>query len=177
MPARERRSREPTRRHGRRSVGPAGVVLLDLVIALALFTVGGLAVLTQLESGARRIIQAEQRLGAMAMARTAMGLLETGAMGDRELNGPADAWASPSPDDLAAPGAASDSTTQWICEVELEPSQWPALSLATIRVRRVPLGAEVEGQPVLATLRQLVPTSGPGEGASFASGFDVGGAP
>jgi len=134
------------------------VVLLDLVIALALFVVGGLAVLAQLDSGARRIVEAEHRLGAVGVARTALGLLESGAMGDRALSGPADDWASPVTDEPSQPTAA------WHCEVDLEPSTWRGLSLATVRVRRVPEGAEVERFPVLATLRQLVPTSEAGVG-------------
>lgn len=155
---RQRRSREPTQRHGRRAC-QTGVVLLDLVVALALFVVGGLAVLAQLDSGARRVIDAEHRVGAYGVARTALALLESGAMGDRELSGPASAWATP------AVGSAGGSTSmepgaQWVCEVDLEPSSWPELSLATVRVRRVPAGAEADGQPVLATLRQLVPAGG-----------------
>ena len=161
MPAHRRRSRTTTTRHGGRA---SGFVLLDLVIALALFVVGGLAVLTQVESGARRVISAEHRIGALGAARTALALLESGAMGDRELNGPASAWATPA-------GAAGESEPQaeWYCEVELEPSSWPELSLATVRVRRVPAGAAADDWPVLATLRQLVPAGGFGAG-----GPDVG---
>jgi hypothetical protein len=134
-------------------------VLLDLVLALAMFVVGGLAVLSQLDFGARRIIDAEERMGALGVARTAMGLLESGAMGDRELTGPATLWATP-----ASEGVAPEPQAEWVCEVELEPSEWPALSLATVRVRRVPVGAEGDGAPVLATLRQLVPFDATGGG-------------
>lgn len=151
---RQRRSRKPTQRHGRRACRP-GVVLLDLVVALALFVVGGLAVLAQLDSGARRVIDAEHRVGAYGVARTALALLESGAMGDRELSGPASAWATP-----AAGSTSMEPGAQWVCEVDLEPSSWPELSLATVRVRRVPAGAEADGQPVRATLRQLVPAGG-----------------
>lgn len=162
MPARLRRSRTPTKRHGG---AEAGFVLLDLVIALALFVIGGLAVLTQMESGARRVIDAEHRIGAASVARTALALLESGAMGDRELNGPATAWATP-----ANEAGEIDPQAEWVCEVELEPSSWPELSLATVRVRRVPAGAEAENWPVLSTLRQLVPMDGfasaPGEEAA-----------
>lgn len=127
-------------------------MLLDLVLALSMFVVGGLAVLTQMDFGARRIIEAEHRMGAAGVARTAMALLESGAMGDRELNGPASAWATP-----IGEGAALDPSVEWVCEVELEPSEWPGLSLATVRVRRVPAGSELDAWPVLVTLRQLVP--------------------
>lgn len=151
---RQRRSREPTQRHGSRAC-QTGVVLLDLVVALALFVVGGLAVLAQLDSGARRVIDAEHRVGAYGVARTALALLESGAMGDRELSGPASAWATP-----AAGSTSMELGAQWVCEVDLEPSSWPELSLATVRVRRVSAGAEADGQPVLATLRQLVPAGG-----------------
>lgn len=160
-----RRSRTPTERHGRRA---SGFVLLDLVIALALFVVGGLAVLTQMESGARRVIAAEHRMGAVGVARTAIALLESGAMGDRELNGPATAWATP-----ASEAGDVEPRAEWVCEVELEPSSWPELSLATVRVRRVPAGAEVQDWPVLATLRQLVPAQGFGGSADL----EAGGAP
>lgn len=136
-----------------------GFVLLDLVLALAMFVVGGLAVLTQLDFGARRIIDAEHRMGASGVARTALGLLESGAMGDRELTGPASAWATP-----VSEVAGLDPQTEWICEVELEPSEWPDLTLATVRVRRVPAGADTDGSPVLATLRQLVPFEATGGG-------------
>lgn len=157
MPASTRRSRRPTKRHGRRREHPRrGFVLLDLVLALAMFVVGGLAILSQLDFGARRIIDAEHRMGATGVARTALGLLEGGAMSDRELTGPASAWASP-----ATESAGFDAPSDWMCEVDLEPSEWPGLSLATVRVRR--LEASGEG-PVLATLRQLVPMDGAGGG-------------
>lgn len=151
-----RRSRRPIKRHGCRGTG---FVLLDLVLALAMFVVGGLAVLTQLDFGARRIIDAEHRMGAVGVARTALGLLETGAMSDRELTGPASAWATPLNDT-----AGLDPQAEWVCEVELEPSEWPDLSLATVRVRRVPAGADAGNSPVLATLRQLVPFDAAGGG-------------
>ena len=160
-----RRSRTPIRGQGG---SPAGFVLLDLVIALALFVVGGLAVLTQMESGARRVIAAEHRMGAVGVARTAIALLESGAMGDRELNGPATAWATP-----ASEAGDLEPRAEWVCEVELEPSSWPELSLATVRVRRVPAGAEAQDWPVLATLRQLVPRQGFGGSAEP----DAGGVP
>jgi hypothetical protein len=131
-------------------------VLLDLVLALAMFVIGGLAVLTQMDFGARRIIEAEHRMGAVGVARTAIALLESGAMGDRELNGPASAWATP----VDAAGGLEPGV-EWVCEVEVEPSAWPGLSLATVRVRRVPAGAEGDAWPVLATLRQLVPDEPP----------------
>lgn len=157
MPASTRRSRRPTKRHGGRREHPRrGFVLLDLVLALAMFVVGGLAILSQLDFGARRIIDAEHRIGAVGVARTALGLLESGAMSDRELTGPASEWAS-----LATESAAFDAPSDWMCEVDLEPSAWPGLSLATVRVRR--LEADGEG-PVLATLRQLVPMDGVGGG-------------
>lgn len=133
--------------------------MLDLVLALALFVVGGLAVLTQLDFGARRIIDAEHRMGAVGVARTAIGLLENGAMGDRELTGPASMWATP-----LSEIAGLDPQAEWMCEVELEPSEWPDLTLATVRVRRVPAGADTDGSPVLATLRQLVPFEATGGG-------------
>lgn len=162
MPATTRRSRRPIERHGCRHGGPgAGFVLLDLVLALAMFVVGGLAVLAQLDFGARRIIEAEHRLGAAGVARTALALLESGAMSDRELTGPAGEWATPG---VGASGF--EPQAEWVCEVEVEPSAWPELDLATVRVRRVPARSENENTPVLATLRQFVPG---------ASGF--GGAP
>lgn len=162
MPASTRRSRRPTYKHGgRQGCRGAGFVLLDLVLALAMFVVGGLAVLTQLDFGARRIIDAEHRMGALGVARTAIGLLESGAMGDRELTGPASTWATP-----LSEVAGLDPQAEWMCEVELEPSEWPDLSLATVRVRRVPAGADIGSSPVLATLRQLVPFDATGGGGS-----------
>ena len=175
MPARQRRSRSPNRTHGG---ARAGFVLLDLVIALALFVVGGLAVLTQMESGARRVISAEHRLGAAGVARSAIALLEAGAMSDRELSGPASAWAMPadalgsmgSMGSMGAAGATGERAAAFFCEVELEPSQWPELSLAIVRVRRVPAGADADDWPVLATLRQLVPSGAGMSGGPEPSG-------
>ncbi|OAB62949.1 hypothetical protein AY599_16560 [Leptolyngbya valderiana BDU 20041] len=155
-----RRSRRPIERQGRpRPHRRAGFVLLDLVLALAMFVVGGLAVLSQLDFGARRIIDAEQRMGATGVARTALGLLESGAMSDRELTGPASAWATPE-----GPAVGDDATAEWMCEVQIEPSEWPGLSLATVRVRRAAVGAGAGEGPVLATLHQLVPTEPVGGG-------------
>ena len=164
MPRLERRSRVPKREHG---CDRAGFVLLDLVLALAMFTVGGLAVLSQMDFGVRRVIEAEHRLAAAGVARSALALFESGAMGDRELNGPAGAWLDPAEDE------GGDDTAQWVCEFDIEPSNWPELVLATVRVRRVPAGLEADGQPVLVELRQLTFLRGPGEGDAGVGGSGV----
>ncbi|GIW73976.1 MAG: hypothetical protein KatS3mg103_0498 [Phycisphaerales bacterium] len=162
MGARQRRSRVDRAAGG---ASRAGFVLLDLVVALALFVVGGLAVLAQLESGTRRVIDAEHRLGALGVARTALGLLEAGALSDRELTGPAEDWlggsieGGPGPGPAGASGVA-DRAWWWYCQVDLEPSSWPELTLATVTVRRVPAQGQPEEQPVLARLVQLVPADG-----------------
>lgn len=159
MPRSERRSRKPISRHGGNA---KGFVLLDLVLALALFTAGGLAVLAQLDFGFRRVIEAEHRLSAAGVARTALALFERGAMGDRELNGSASDWLNPPDDDADGDGA------RWFCEFDIAPSDWPELVLATVRVRRVPAGQEAGDQPVLVELRQLARLDGPGASAGGA---------
>ncbi|MCW5756400.1 MAG: hypothetical protein KIT54_04100 [Phycisphaeraceae bacterium] len=155
----ERRSRKPNLTHGG---GGRGFILLDLVLALALFTVGGLAVLAQLDFGLRRVIQAEHRVAAAGVARTALALFESGAMSDRELEGPASAWLDPPEDE------GTGDTAQWHCEFDIEPSPWPDLVLASVRVRRVPAGQDAEGQPVLVELRQFAFLRGPDLSAGVA---------
>ncbi|MEO1008177.1 MAG: hypothetical protein AAFX79_06400 [Planctomycetota bacterium] len=129
--------------------------LLDLMVALSIFVLGGLAILTQVGFGTRLVIESERRAAAEGIARSALALLEGGAATERSLSGPVDEWLLPL-DVLDAQGEPTG--WRWECEVDLEASRWRDLSLATVRVFRVPIGSDAEVAP-LATLRQLIDPS------------------
>ena len=113
-----------------------GALLLEVMLALALFVIGGLAVLAIVD----RAIGAERRMrdaehGAM-LARSAMARIEAGLAGPQSLNGPVR-----EADGEGAEGSAGPTADRgWELEISTEPSSVRGLTLVRVTALRRPVG-------------------------------------
>jgi len=161
--------------------GRRGFALIDVVVALSIFVVGGLAILTQVRAGGARVLEAERRAAAVGVARSAMALLEAGLASERTLAGPPGEWLleDPAGDGERRPaGLGAAVAGVWTVEVQLDPAPYTGLTLATVRVLPAEAESDADGgrgpTPAVAVLRQLVPLDG---GAAAGSGPGFGGGP
>jgi len=126
-------------------------VLLECVLALALFVACGLAVMAMMDRAAASVAHTRDAEVAVDIARTAMAKIEAGIATPETLNGPVPAWRDENDatfDDSLPTGAA------WNLEVNTEPSQFAALTKVSVRAYRQLPGSEQELSSF--TLHQLV---------------------
>jgi type II secretory pathway pseudopilin PulG len=130
------------------------VVLLETVLAIALFVIAGTAIMALAQGSLTGLERTRMQERATEVARSAMAKLDAGLETERTLNGPI----------KAAPGTVAPAG-QWELKIDSAPSQFPGLTIVSVTARQ--LGA---GGAVLAshTLRQLVrlgdlPKDRPGE--------------
>lgn len=137
-----------------RTVKP-GWVLLEIILALAIFTMAALAVLSVMGQASRNVEIARLQVHGLDLARSAMARLEAGVKSAEELRGPVAAWsqfeteagAEAFADELPEP-------TGWELEIETEPSQFAGLTLVSVTAMR---RDEASGSTSHATrLTQLV---------------------
>lgn len=134
-------------------------MLLEIILAIALLTVGGATILGALSQGVRSLERTRWTQHAADLAKSAMAKIEAGIESPRSLHGPVAAW------EAEQGGVFADSLPDdsgWELEVEFEASQFNGLTSVSIRaVRR---DAARPGR-VLAehTLRQLVRLGSAGE--------------
>ncbi len=127
-----------------------GALLLEVIVALAIFVVAGGAILnlvTQTMTGLER-----SRLSARGadLARSAIAKIEAGIETAQTLNGPVERHAE---------GAKADAGRGWELEIETDPSQFRGLTRVEVKaVKRS--GERVEAE---YTLVQLVRLGGKGE--------------
>ena len=138
-----------------------GSILLEVLLAIAVFTFAGIVILGVLEETVAAGGRAERRALAMDLARTRMAEIEAGV----EADGAADTAASSAASATSA-SALPDPRKGLRVEARLEPSDHPGLVLAVVEVwddaaqRRTALaqalGDSSTAPPRLAVLRQLV---------------------
>lgn len=151
-----------------------GSILLEVLLAIAVFTFAGIVILGVLEETVAAGGRAERRALAMDLARTRMAEIEAGVEGYSAADVSATSAAPAATDGLAAASATSasalpDPRKGLRVEVRLEPSDHPGLTLAVVEVwddaaqRRTALaqalGDSSSDPPRLAVLRQLVKDS------------------
>jgi type II secretory pathway pseudopilin PulG len=132
-----------------------GALLLDVLMALAIFSTAAIAILALVERSATGLARAREAEAAVSLARSALALIESGLESPERLRGPivrpgvdgASALSGALPS-LQAPVIASG----WTLEVETEPSRFTSLTIVTARVR----GSDAPDGRVLAELRQLL---------------------
>lgn len=127
-----------------------GALLLESLLALAIFAMAGIAILTLVGQGARSVELTRERLRALDLARSAMARLEAGIDTPETLHGPVAPWGD------EAGGAFADAPpreTGWELRIETTRSEFDGLTMVTVTAQRA--GAE-EGGPGSVTLRQLV---------------------
>lgn len=130
-----------------------GALLLEVVLALAVFIMAGLAVLSAVERAAGSAEWVRDMHMAADLARSAMSRIEAGLDDPIALSGPARRWM----DDDAPPESAGPG---WTLRIETTPSPFDGLTLVAVTAQR----EESRGaRAVSCTLRQLVRLRGPGE--------------
>ena len=123
-----------------------GAVLLEVMLALALFVGAGAFCLAAVKSVFGALDRAERRSFAADLARSKLAELEAGMVAMQDLRGE---W-SGSVGSLARDDA-FDEPAQWTIDVETDRTQYTGLTLITLTV------SDASGpRPVTFTLRQLV---------------------
>jgi hypothetical protein len=128
-----------------------GAVLLECLLALALFVACGLAVMAMMDRAASSVATTRDSEIAVDVARTAMAKLEAGLATAETLNGPVPAWRDERDgtfDESLPTGAA------WNLEIHTEPSQFEGLTKVSVRAFKQTVGSENELASY--TLHQLV---------------------
>ena len=140
-----------------------GALLLEAMLALAIFVMAGSAVLA-LVSGSR---QAMERVAldrhAADLARSAMAKIEAGVESAQSLNGPVKPWSADPGSEIVFQVGGDDPSqrgTGWELRIETEKTQFTGLTKVSITAwKRRGSGDEVAAS---YTLRQLVRLSGKG---------------
>jgi Tfp pilus assembly protein PilV len=125
-----------------------GALLLEVVLALALFVTAGIAILSMVGQSVGSLKAAREKLHAADLARSAMAKIEAGIESAEVLNGPVPAWREET--DSSADG--NDARlTDWELRVQTEPSSYSGLTLVTVTAAK----AGNKSGPAY-TLKQLV---------------------
>lgn len=156
-----------------------GALLLEVMLALAIFVMAGTAILMLVD----RTVTGMERVRAMRkaadLARSAMAKMEAGLGTPQSLNGPVRAWgadeesaAGPSGEGTSVKGSgvleAAATDSGWELRIDTEPSQFRGLTRVTVKAFKSGAGDEAVAS---YTLRQLVRLSGKGE--DVAGGADA----
>lgn len=128
-----------------------GVMLMEVMLALALVVVVGLTVLSSVSQSTDALGASREKQVAVDLARSAMAKLEAGIETTTTLSGPVKAWT----EDMNLAEVSDDGDdTGWELVVESEPSGFDGLTYVTVTARRAALDGGVPGPGF--TLRQLV---------------------
>jgi hypothetical protein len=140
-----------------------GALLLETMLALAIFVMAGTAVLSLVDGSLTSLNHARLSEQAADQARTAMAKIEAGIATPQTLNGPAHTWLQ----DAAERGDAGPTIfdedaepSHWELGIDTEPSQFAGLTTVTVTASRRSRG---EGVLATYTLRQLVRLRSKGE--------------
>jgi len=157
-------------------VSRRGALLLELIASIAIFIVGGLAILAVLRQSTDAVVRAREGERASSLARSAMAAIEAGIVEPDMLSGPVLGWSdgwllAETPGGWGEESGAFEdrvpTASEWTLEVRAEPSEFAGLEVVTVRAFR---GSDPErGGGATYTLRQLVRTTGLG-GAAGAGG-------
>lgn len=138
-----------------------GALLLEALVALAIFVAAGLAILSVMRQGSSDARAWRERMHALDLARSALSQIEAGIATSEQLNGPVPAWE----DEEETTGAAFEdfapAPSGWRLEVRTEPGGVGGATLVTVRAYRDRLnttGNSLTNQTSGAgvTLRQLI---------------------
>jgi type II secretory pathway pseudopilin PulG len=140
-----------------------GALLLETMLALAIFVIAAAAVLSLVDGSVTSLRRATMNEQAADLARTAMAKLEAGIATPQGLDGPVYPWLHEAAERGDAGPAAFDEDAQptgWVLEVDTTPSQFTGLTRVTVRaVRRTGDDRELASY----TLRQTVRLGSKGE--------------
>ncbi len=153
---RSKTSKNVPRGEARKRAGCHGALLLEVMLSLTLFVVGGGAVLGIVNQGVGSLQATRDKLYAADVARSAMAEIEAGISSPLTLNGPVRAWTDPdeelSGEENSGVGTGETRAVEWELRVETSPTKFDGLTLITVTAERMTTTGMVEGY----TLSQLV---------------------
>lgn len=154
-----------------------GSVLLEVVVAIAVFVGVALAVMACVDRATGGLERARGVQRAADLARTAMSQLEAGLATTATLNGPvAVVEGLDGPGVPYAGGDSGDGESGWELEVQTEPSEFASLTKVTIIAMKRPPGASAaEYQFTLTQLVRLGERAGDVASAGGGRGVEGGG--
>lgn len=146
-----------------------GSVLLEAVVALAIFVGASLAVMACVDRATTALQRARGLQRAADLARTAMSQIETGLATPGGLSGPVEEAAGIEGGLVPFAGGESGSNESgWELEVQTEPSEFASLTKVTITASRKRPGASAAEYSF--TLTQLLSLERAGDVASAGGG-------
>lgn len=143
----------------RRACRARGVLLLEVMLALAIFVMAGIAILVMVEGTTSSIARSRDSARAADLARSTMARLEAGIGTVRTLHGPVRSWSEAADrEDEFAVGFGDDvrgNQSPWEVEIETAPSQFEGLTSVSVHAFK---RASRNSDQLIAsyTLRQLV---------------------
>jgi hypothetical protein len=146
-------------------VNRRGALLMETILALAIFVMAGTAVLSLMRGAAGGLIQAREMEKAADLARSAMAKMEAGLATPQTLNGPVRPWlVEDAEKGERHEGVDEGASSGWELEIDTEKSQFTGLTSVTVKaVKRGEGGSGGATPEVSYTLRQLVRLGGKGE--------------
>lgn len=133
-----------------------GALLIEGMVAVAVFVAAGLAILAAMRSAAHEARRERDLLRAMDLARSAMSSMEAGLATPEQLDGPVPKWS----EDSAGFDDALPEPSGWSIQIDTATSSFDGLAMITVRVSRT-VGRSGEAIEVY-TLHQLVRLGSPG---------------
>ena len=128
-----------------------GAVLLECVLALALFVACGLVVMSMMDRATNSVVYTRDAEEAVDVARTAMAKIEAGIATPQTLNGPVPVWHD---EEDGTYDESLPTGTLWTLEIGTEPSQFDGLTSVTVKAVKQAQGSDEELASY--TLHQLV---------------------
>lgn len=154
-----------------------GSILLEVILAVAIFTAAALVVLRQVSFASDAVMRARDQERAADLARSAMAMLEAGLETPETLNGPlAPARVAYGLGSTSRAAPSAETFANWELVVDVQPS--PFEGLAKVRVTAI-WGSGQSVERARYSLAQLVPLSGntPGRGSEGDTRQERGGRP
>lgn len=135
----------------------SGSILLEVILAVAIFTAAALVVLRQVSFASDAVVRARDQERAADVARSAMAMLEAGLETPETLNGPlAPARVAYGLGSTSKAAPSAETFANWELVVDVQPS--PFEGLAKVRVMAI-WGSGQSVERARYSLAQLVPLS------------------
>jgi hypothetical protein len=136
-------------------------ILIEVMVATAIFVAGALAVIASLSRGQSALTLLREQERSMDLARSAMSAIEAGIATPTTLDGPVAGWEEQGGPFIATePGNSSSQASRvdggWELRILTEPAPVEGLMLVSLTAQRRGAAGEIQSGSVV-TLRQYVP--------------------
>ncbi len=138
-----------------------GLVLLEVLLAISIFVISGLVILSALAEGVELQRQTRDRQRLVDLARTAVALIESGAATAETLNGPVRAWPASLTDSASSSEPPPAGGPRWELRIQTQPWGGGGLTLLTVEALR----SDSERRMAPDTSRDKSPGAGGDNGA------------